>query len=60
MFKNRKYIRWKKRKCVKKGECDKGEHFDNELNKCVNDNCKRTNEYYSQKIRNVLENQLVK
>ena len=39
----------KKGKCVKKGECDKGEHFDNKLNKCVNDNCKRSNEYYSQK-----------
>ena len=39
----------KKGKCVKKEECDKGEHFDNKLNKCVNDICKRSNEYYSQK-----------
>ena len=47
MFNQRKIF--KKGKCVKKGECDKGEHFDNKLNKCVNDICKRTNEYYSQK-----------
>ena len=36
----------KKGKCVKKEECDKGEHFDNKLNKCVNDKCKRSNRFF--------------
>ena len=36
---------------IKKGECDKGEYFDYQLNKCVNNGCKRFTEYYSLRMR---------